>query len=471
MGVPEGVGSYIKTAALRTEEVVRACGGILANGDMGIVFSGVSTDTRKLSPGELFVALKGPRFDGHDFVFEALERGAKGLILSKFPKGFKLEECPKTVSIVLVKDTLKALGDLARYFRKKRGFKALAVSGSCGKTTTKEMCAAVLGARFRVFKNPGNYNNLIGLPLSIFSVPQEVEVGVFELGISVPGEMERLCKILEPQVSILTGVRPAHLEGLGDLEGVLSEKFKLFEGTDREGVLIVNRDEEALFEKAQGLPHRRITFGFHPEAEVRAEGVRVLPEGTDFELKVRGRSLGRRRIRFLGAHFVRNALAALASGLAFGIPVEECLPALENISPLPGRLCPMRTDRYFILDDAYNANPGSVAEALRVFAEITNGFSPRVVILGDMRELGETARKYHEEMGLEAGRVADLVFSVGEFAEVVASAARSSGARAYAFHSVEELLSTLEIPSGAAVLVKGSRAVGLERVIAKLREV
>ena len=459
-----------KASFLSTEEVVRACGGILANGDMGILFSGLSTDTRKLSPGELFVALKGPRFDGHDFVFEALNRGAKGLVVSRFPEGFNLEACPKTVSVVLVRDTLKALGDITAYFRKKRGFKALAVSGSCGKTSTKEMCAAVLGTRFRVFKSPGNYNNLVGLPLSIFSVPPEAEVGVFELGISEVGEMERLCEILKPEVSLLTGVRPAHLEGFGDLERVLSEKFKLFEGTAREGVLIVNRDEEALFKRALELPHRKVTFGFHPEAEIRAEGVRVLPEGTEFEVRVRGRGLGRRRIRFLGSHFVRNVLSALASGLVFGVPLEEGLAALEEVSPFAGRLCPVRTDRYLILDDTYNANPGSVAEALRVLAEIGDGFRERVVVLGDMRELGRTARRYHEEVGREAGEVADLVLAVGEFAEVVANAARSSGARAYAFSSVEELLSDLEVPSGAVILVKGSRAVRLEQVVARLKE-
>ncbi|QJA05761.1 UDP-N-acetylmuramoyl-tripeptide--D-alanyl-D-alanine ligase [Thermosulfurimonas marina] len=455
---------------LDTEEVIRATQGTLVGGDMGIVFSGVSTDTRTLRPGELFVALKGPRYDGHDFWREALKRGAKGLLLSRLPREMRLEEVPKTVSVILVRDTLQALGDLARAFKRRRGFWALAISGSCGKTTTKEMCAAVLSRRYPVFRNPGNYNNLVGLPLSVLSVPEEVRFGVFELGISLPGEMARLVEILEPEAALLTNVRPAHLEGLGSMEGVLSEKFQLYQRLPAGARLIVNRDEEEIFRRAQDLPHERITYGLHMEAEVRAEDVRISPEGTEFALLVEGRRLGEGRLRFLGEHFVRNALAAVAAGLLYGVPPEEALSALSELSPLPGRLFPLSTGRYFLLDDSYNANPGSVYEALRVFWEIGQRFRERVAILGDMRELGPEAEAFHESVGRLAGRLCHRVLAVGEMAPVVAREAERMGARGRAYPSVEELLSDLEIPEGAAVLVKGSRAVGLERVVQKLKE-
>ncbi len=455
---------------LDTEEVVKACEGILANGDMSIPFSGVSTDTRTLRPGELFVALKGSRFDGHDFIKEAIAKGAKGLLVARFPKEFKLEECPKTVSIILVKDTLKALGDLARYFRRKRGFRALALTGSCGKTTTKEMCAAVLGTRYRVFRNPGNFNNLIGLPLSILAVPEETEVGVFELGISIPGEMSRLREILEPEAALITNIRPAHLEGLGSLEGVLAEKFKLYAELPSSGVLILNRDEEELYEKARALPHERITYGLHIEADVRAEDIRVRPEGTEFTLWVEGRKVGGGKLAFLGDHFVRNALAAVAVGLLFEVSPEEALRVLSELRPLPGRLYPIRTARFFILDDTYNANPGSMFEALKVFWEVAQEFPTRIALLGDMRELGEESETLHAKIGRMAGRVAKEVWAVGEMAQIVSQAAAEVGARVRAYPSVEALLQELDPPEGAALLIKGSRALRLERVVEKLRE-
>jgi len=456
---------------LDTEEVIKACGGILMNGDMGIPFSGVSTDTRTLRPGELFVALKGKRFDGHDFWREALDRGAKGLMISRIPEGMRLEDCPRTVSVILVRDTLLALGELARYLRVKRGLRVLAISGSCGKTSTKEMCAAVLSRRFRVFRNPGNFNNLVGLPLSLLAVPEGTEAGVFELGVSVPGEMSRLREILEPDAALLTNVRPAHLEGLGSLERVLEEKFRLYAELPETAHLIVNRDEEEIYRRTRDLPHPRITYGLHIEAEVRAEDIRVRPEGTVFTPWVEGRRLEPVRLHFLGDHFVRNALAAVAAGLVFGVPPEEAFSALSELRPLPGRLRPVRTPRYLILDDTYNANPGSVYEALRVFWEAGQEFSPRVVVLGDMLELGPEAERWHEAVGRQAGQVAHLVIAVGDKAGVVAEAARRSGARTRAYSTVEELLSELEIPEGAAVLVKGSRALALERVVEKLREV
>ncbi|RUM87511.1 MAG: UDP-N-acetylmuramoyl-tripeptide--D-alanyl-D-alanine ligase [Thermodesulfatator sp.] len=455
---------------LDTEEVVRATGGTLLGGDMSLVFSGVSTDTRTLRPGELFVALKGSRYDGHDFWREALRRGARGLLLAHLPQGLHLEEVPKTVSVILVRDTLTALGELARAFKRRRGFWALAVSGSCGKTTTKEMCAAVLARRYSVFRNPGNYNNLVGLPLSVLSMPEEARFGVFELGISLPGEMARLVEILEPEAALLTNVRPAHLEGLGSLEGVYSEKMQLYRRLPAGARIIVNRDEEEIFRQAQDLPYEKITYGLHIEAEVRAEDLRVRPEGTEFTLHVEGRRVGEGRLRFLGEHFVRNALSAVAAGLLYGVPPEEALAALAELSPLPGRLFPLRTRRYFLLDDSYNANPGSVYEALRVFWEVGQGFAKRIAILGDMRELGPEAEALHESVGRMAGRLCHQVLAVGEMARVVAREAEKMGARARAYPSVEELLSELELPKGAAVLVKGSRAVGLERVVQRLRE-
>ncbi|WP_297055983.1 UDP-N-acetylmuramoyl-tripeptide--D-alanyl-D-alanine ligase [Thermosulfurimonas sp.] len=455
---------------LDTEEVIRATGGMLLNGDMGIVFSGVSTDTRTLRPGELFVALRGKRFDGHEFWRQAVEAGAKGLVLSRIPGDLELEEFPRTVSVILVRDTLQALGEIARYYKHKQGFRALAITGSCGKTSTKEMCAAVLSRRFRVFRNPGNFNNLVGLPLSVLAVPPDTEIGVFELGISVPGEMSRLREILDPVAALITNVRPAHLEGLGSVERVLEEKFRLYAELPETARIIVNRDEEELYRRSRDLPQARITYGLHIEAEVRAEDIRVRPEGTEFTLWVEEKRFPGVRISFLGDHFVRNALAAVAAGLVFGVSPEEALSALAEMKPVPGRLRPLRTKKYFLLDDTYNANPGSMYEALKTFWEVAQEFSPRVVILGDMLELGDEAERFHESVGYMAGRIARWVWAVGEYASLVARAASKVGAQTRAYARVEELLPELDLPAGAAVLIKGSRAMGLERVVEKLRE-
>ncbi len=456
---------------LNTEEVVRATEGILVNGDMGIEFAFVSTDTRTLKPGELFVALKGRRFDAHEFLRDAIEKGAKGLLVSRLPSWLKLEEVPKTVSVILVRDTLEALGRLASYVREREGFKAVGITGSCGKTTTKEMCAAILSSKFRVFSSPGNWNNLVGLPLSVFlSAKEGAEVGVFELGINAKGEMEQLGRILRPDVSAVTCVAPAHLEGLKTLNGVAREKAVIYRTTKEEGTLVIPAEEELLVELTRGLPQRKVYFGLDSSSEVRASGVEVTERGTEFDLFFGESFAGRVRLKLVGEHFVKNALCAAAIGASFGLEPEEVIAALEGFEGVRGRLQLKRKGSLLVIDDTYNANPASVKEALRVLEVLEPRRERRVVILGDMKELGESSRVYHEEVGSLAGRVSARVYAVGEFSDFVAKAAKREGAEAFSYSSLEELLRDLGIPEAATVLVKGSRAMEMEKVVERLLE-
>lgn len=463
---------------ISTEDIVKATSGMLISGDMGIGFRGISTDTRIIKPGYIFWALKGERFDGHDFYKNALEKGAKGIVISHFPKGFKIEEIPKTVSVILVKDTLKALGDLANFWRKKFNFILVGITGSCGKTTTKEMTYNILSKFFKTAKNQANYNNLIGLPLSLLSIKEDTEVGVLELGTNQKGEIERLSQIVEPQISVITSIYPSHLKGLDSVEGVLEEKITLFKNTSKEGTIIYNFDQELLRDKVKDFPHHSLSFGFNKFADLSFQNLEIGEDKIKGEIRFQDRSYPL-EIENIGKHNLLNLLASLCVAISLKIELEKIIPLIGKEIPLFKRFKVFEKRNILIIDDTYNANPGSVRAALEFLKDLSKSWERKIVILGDMKELGKDSDKFHEEIGKFVSEVADFAIFVGERAKSYEKGFLSQikNKDYKTFSSVEDLLENFPLKHlfesdqiKTVILVKGSRALKTERIVEKLIE-
>lgn len=423
---------------------------------------GISTDSRTLGPGEVFFALEGERFDGHAHLEEARSRGAAAAVVEK-------EARVEGLALLRVADTRKALLDAAAWQRRRHDFKVVAVTGSNGKTTTKELVAAALGARLRVVRSPKSFNNEIGLPLTFFAAERNTDVVVAEIGTSAPGEIARLAGVAAPDVSIVTQIAPAHLEGLGSVAGVVREKGALVEATAESGVVFLNGDDRrslALAERAR-CPVR--TFGVLKPCDLRALDVRFDLEGVRFSLADGPRV----RLPLLGFHNVYNALVALGVARRFGIDANAAARALETAEPPPMRMQLRRFGPVTVLDDAYNANPGSMKAAICTVAALEVP-GRRLFVLGQMHELGRHARVWHRRVGAELsrGRV-DRVYAVGGEAKALLEGASRHGVPSRLLRWFADAPSCAhavasEIRSGDLVLVKGSRAVGLERVVAAI---
>jgi len=462
---------------LTTEDIIKATSGILINGDMGIIFRGISTDTRIIKPGYLFIALKGEKFDGHDFYKTAIEKGAKGLVFSHFPKGFKVEEIPKTVSVILVKDTLKALGDIASFWREKLNSTFVAITGSCGKTTTKELTYNILSRFLKAFKNEANYNNLIGVPLSLLSIKEDREVAILELGTNQKGEIERLSQIVKPHISVITSIFPSHLEGLGSIEGVLEEKISLFKNTDSNGTIIFNFDQEILRERVKDFPQNKVSFGFDNRADLSFKNL-FFSEG-----KIKGEFLFKSEfypfeIENIGKHNLSNLLASLCVAISLGFELKEIVPLLGKEIPLFKRFKVFEKESFLIIDDTYNANPGSIIAALEYLKDFSKNYGKKIVILGDMKELGKDSEKLHIEVGSFVAEVADIAIFAGDMAKSYEEGFKKKAKEkeCNTFNSVEEFLESpflkdlLNKEKKAVILVKGSRALKMERVVERLIE-
>ena len=449
-------------------EIIEAVRGEIPKGlpSEQIVVRRVSTDTRTLVEGDLFIALKGERFDGHSYVGEAFGRGAVAAIVSE-----RIDHGAGSFGpVIAVKDTLSALGDLARYWMSLLDTKVIGITGTNGKTTTKDLIFDVLSTKYKVSKSMGNFNNLIGLPLSILSTEKEHEVSVFEMGISEPGEMSRLCEIASPSMGLITNISEAHLEGLGSVSVVANEKGSLFEALPADGTALVNTDDPHVLDQSSRTGCKIVTFGTSPGCDVSASWIiddgfpRMTPRGSkdSFTLRIPGQS---------GA---KNALAALAVASCLGIQTDVAGHALSLYEPPPGRGRVLDFDGIRIIDDSYNANPVSIREALNVLKSFKS--SRHIAVVGEMLELGKDHNRAHEELGEHIGRLSvDYVLAYGPTAEVVSASAQSHGLpadRALAFtddkHALTSKLSEIAC-DGSVVLVKGSRGNRMEDVIELLR--
>jgi UDP-N-acetylmuramoyl-tripeptide--D-alanyl-D-alanine ligase len=458
-----GGGRELAVARFTLQEIVRATQGALVVGDLRGTVSGVSIDSRTLGVGEAFFAIRGHRLDGHAFVAEAASRGAGCLVVHTVP-----DPLPAAVPVVLVEDTTRALGRLAAYHRARFAGPVVAVTGSNGKTTTKEMVAAVLGTRWRVLKPEASFNNQWGLPLTLLRLGPEHEVLVVELGTNRPGEIAALTALTAPTVGIVTTVAAVHTEFLGSLEGVREEKAALVRGLDPEGWAILNADDPRVASMAAETRAHVLTYGRATGAAVRAAGEPAEDaDGVRFVLEVRG-ARAPVRLAFAGRHHVTSALAAAAAATALGLDLPEIVWGLEAARPVAGRCVWRGAGGVRILDDTYNANPASVRAALETVVA-HRGTSRLVVVLGDMLELGPLGPEAHAEVGRQvAAAGAGLFVGVGPAMARAVETAQAAGLGA-AWHvsdaetAAAELLKRLE--PGDLVLVKGSRAMRMERVV------
>lgn len=477
MGTPELSSSAIPLA-WSGRDLVAATGGEALCGDLDQCFSGIGIDSRTLQPSEAFVAIRGESHDGHRFAAAVVAAGARGLVLEHRTVSAAILDQWRHLGVlcVAVDDTLRALGDLGRFHRLRNPARVAAITGSNGKTTTRAMTAAVLAQRFAVAATRGNFNNAVGLPLSLFALAPAHQWGVFEIGTNHPGEIDRLAQICRPDLGVITNIGPAHLEGLGSLEGVREAKAELIGRLAPEGRMILNIDDPQVRQLVDRCRRPPLCFGLSGAAEVRAEDVRLRSDGLHFRLCLPD---GGAAVRLAGGgtFMVVNALAAAAVGWEAGLAADEIAAGLAAFTPVAGRMAVSRPGRGVILiDDSYNANPASVAAAVESLIA-RRGRGRTVLVLGEMRELGTQSAALHRQVGGEAVRAGvDRLYVTGEkLAAAVATGALAAGMAAgdALIASKEEIAADLAawLAPGDTVLVKGSRAAAMETVVAALHRV
>jgi UDP-N-acetylmuramoyl-tripeptide--D-alanyl-D-alanine ligase len=450
------------------DELVGATGGrLLARSDRPIL--GAAVDSRELASGNLFVALPGERTDGHRFVGAALDVGAAAILVAEPPDAWLLEG--RDATVVLVADPLRGLQAIAAEWRTRFDPLVVGVTGSIAKTSTKEAVAAVLGAAMPTLRNEGNQNNEIGLPLTVLRLRGEHRAAVLEMGMYVGGEIADLARIGRPEIGIVTAVQPVHLSRIGTIEAIEQAKGELVEALPDDGVAILNADDERVRRMASRTRARAMTYGFAADADVRAED--VVSRGADgmrFRLVASGID-GQVAIPSLGRLAVHNALAGAAVGLAAGIPLEMIVAGLGTGWSAPHRGELIRVGDVTIIDDSYNASPGSVAAALELLAGMDGR---RIAVLGEMLELGSEHEVGHRRVGEAAATLADRLIVVGAGAVAVADGAQRAGMPPEAITTVADRVAArerllAELRPGDVVLVKASRGIALDELVAELR--
>jgi len=454
---------------ISSKEIVAAVKGHMVSGDPQARFSGFNSDSRIVQRGELFWALKGDRFDGHDFASRAVMQGASGMVVQKgFPASLK-NIAP--IAVIAVDDTLRALGDLAAWWRGQHVAKIAAITGSSGKTTAKEMTAAILQVGNKTLKNPGNHNNLIGLPVTLLKLEKTHQRAILEMGMSHKGEIARLTEISNPEVGAILNVGMAHLEGLGNIDGVAEAKTEMMEKLSPEAKIILNGDDEILMKHAARFNREFVTFGLNEENHIQGIDVeRHGSEGMRFNLTCDGNTwpitLG-----VSGVHNVKNALAAAAIGLSLDEPMENIIKGLGTFRGIKGRFqsIPLQKD-VLLIDDTYNANPSALKAALHSAAPMVKKDGRFFVGLGDMLELGELASSAHREAGRRiADSGASWLFTMGTHAKDVKEGAIAAGMpsnRVIISKTHDELTTKIihEIKPKDMVFLKGSRLMQFEKV-------
>jgi UDP-N-acetylmuramoyl-tripeptide--D-alanyl-D-alanine ligase len=428
--------------------------------------SGVAVDSRRVRPGDLFVAIRGARVDGHDFAKAAVAAGARALLSEHRP-----EDLPEGFPAVLVRDVVAALRRFASTRKRRMGFQLAAVTGSAGKTTTKDFAAAILARRFAVGKTPGNQNSQIGFPMSIVNLPSNPQWMVGEMGLSEPGELIKLSRAFEPDVAAILLVAPAHLQFFSSLDGVAAAKAEILEGVKPGGTFVANADDPRVAAIAARFGGRVIRFGRTAAADVSAHQIVPHADGSRFVLTAPGGEVPV-DLPVSGLHQVDNFLAASAIGIAAGVTASDCAQAAADLRPAEHRGELQRhASGALLLDDAYNANPASVRAALETLAALPG--VRRIAVLGDMLELGAEEERWHRESGSAALGRADLLILVGPRAHWFGEGAVAAGFSAQSVRHVDSAQEAAEmlqglIASGDVILFKASRGIGLDRAVAVL---
>ncbi len=455
-------------ASLRLDEIARIAGGAILHGYTGLTFESYGIDSRLAAAGGLFFAVIGKR-DGHDFVGAAAAGGAAGAVVARpvpLPR--------KDFGIVQVEDTVAALQALARDVLARRPIKVVGITGSVGKTTTKEFAAALLAGRFRLLKSEANFNNHLGLALSLLRLRPDDEAAVLEMGMSAPGELRTLTRIAPPDIAVITNVSPVHLQFFKDLDGIALAKKEILDGARPGATAVLNGDDALVMKIASDFPGRRVTFGRTRGCDVRAEDVRSLGySGFEFLLNY-GRESARIAFPFVNDSAVSNLLAASAVCLALGLRLEEVRPAILALQPFSGRGTLVETEGGIrVYDDSYNSNPRALEAALRSLAVLPA--ARKVAVLADMLELGEGENEFHRLAGEAVARAGwDVLVAVGPLAALIAEGAAAAGMSVAFIHRFADAAAAAAVIShivrdGDLVLVKGSRGMRTETIVDKLK--
>ena len=458
---------------LSAKEVARLTRGELLSGAGDADISGVSIDSRTVSPGELFIAIRGHHHDGHRFVASALERGASGVVVSEPVAWGDAPGDMLCAFCVRVADTSKALQELAHGVRKSSGVRIVAITGSMGKTTTKDAAATAIGAAHSVLKSEGNLNNLFGLPLSLLKL-QDEDVAVLEMGMSEPGEIARLTEIAEPDVGVLTNVDAVHLEFFSSTAAIAEAKGELLVGLAEDAVAVVNADDPLVLEQARKFAGVKLSFAIDASADLEASEIRTTAAGLRF-LAREGERVVEVASPLHGRHNIYNLLAGLAAARALDVPLDRAASALHTLAParhrgerlsLPGGV--------LVIDETYNSSPRALACAIAALAEEAGG--RRVAVVGDMLELGPQAEAFHREIGRDvAARRLGLVVGVGPLGRTIVDAAREAGMAdanllVYADAAAAGRELAAHLRENDVVLFKASRGMGLEKAIESVQK-
>jgi UDP-N-acetylmuramoyl-tripeptide--D-alanyl-D-alanine ligase len=448
----------MKLTLARIAEFISAAGSFAPDE----VAQGYSIDSRNVSAGQLFFAVKGERLDGHDFVESALERGAVAAVVRRD----QLAGYPQQARLLAVEDTLIALQTLAMAVRKLWGKTLVGVTGSMGKTTTKEAIAQVLSTRLRVLKSEGNFNNHFGLPLMLLKLEPEHDVAVIEMGMSHAGEIRALARIAQPEIGVVTNVAPVHLEFFDSVAGIARAKYELIESLPAGGTSVLNSDDEYVSQFGRDFKGKVVMYGTRATADVRAENIRSRgAEGSEFDVVIGG-VRERALLPLLGEHNVLNALAAIAVGLERGLKPSEAVGALAGLAPVDKRGEVVRLGNITVINDCYNCNPKALNAMVDALAAMAG--RRRIVVAGAMLELGPTEEELHRQAGAHmAEKKIDVLLGVRGPAEAMVETARRAGMRAEFISTPEEAGDWLarETRDGDVVLMKASRGVKLEKAL------
>ncbi|MBU1932944.1 MAG: UDP-N-acetylmuramoyl-tripeptide--D-alanyl-D-alanine ligase [Candidatus Omnitrophica bacterium] len=449
------------------KDILISTGGTMLSGEEKDILVGVSTDTRRLKPGELFVAIKGDRFNGHNFILDAVSKGAGGALVQDgciTNSNFDM----RGVSFISVPDSIKALGDIARFHKARFSIPLIGITGSNGKTTTKEMTSAILARKLNVLKNFGTENNHIGVPLTLMRLKPEHKLIVLEMGANHLGEIRRLSEIAMPSMAVITNIGPSHLDHLKDLETVLKAKSEILESLSGEGAqVVINGDDETLSGLKTDL--KVVRFGLNKEFDFYADKVNLEPDGINFRLNGKWDI----EIGLVGRHNIYNALAAIAASWGFGVSIEDVKDALKEFRVPNMRMEVKRLRDIRIINDTYNSNPLSMRQAIESLKDMTTK-GRKILVAGDMLELGTLSGRFHHLVGRQAAESGiDLIVAVGKLAEHIAKGAQEAGMSDKKIKmcnlTKEACAAVLQlIKKGDTILVKGSRAMKMEQIVTEL---
>lgn len=446
------------------KNIAKACGGRLFGGNENLEIAGAVMDSRQIEKDFLFFAIQGERVDGHQFIPQVMEKGAACAVCERVPE-------EPAGSYILVDDVKKAMQDIAAFYRAELSIPIIGITGSVGKTSTKEFIAAVLGEKYNVLKTQGNYNNELGVPLTLLRIGEEHEAAVIEMGINHFGEMHRLSRMAAPDIVVMTNIGTCHLEFLGSREGILKAKSEIFDFMKENGTVIVNGDDDMLSTIKEVNKKTPVTFGKNKNNKCYAMSIRQKGLfGSEVQIHLASGSF-QAEIPLPGEHMVYNALAAAAVGETLGLSMEEIAAGIAAVKPTAGRSNLIKCDDKVIIDDCYNANPVSMCAALDLLSQAD---TRKVAILGDMFELGENTEKLHGDVGRYAAEIQiDVIICIGEISGNMAMEAKAvgGGSQVHYYQLKEPLLQELEhiIKPGDTVLVKASHGMGFTEIVEKLK--